>query len=128
MHSCSTFQAVDGEPGRVLLRLLRVEGDAVEERLRVFVLPAVLDPELPHGLFVDVGSHDLARDARIVGYTFDHAPTPKLREPPDGVLRLRIVAVAGVENHVVRIVLLATVAVVVVTLEPPENEIRRTVD
>jgi hypothetical protein len=44
-----------------------VEHDAVEQRLRAHARAAVRIADFLHGLFVDVRSHDLLGDARIVG-------------------------------------------------------------
>src|SRR5688500_16031750 len=90
----STLRALDREPERVLLGLLRVEGDAVEQRLRGVVRAAVLGAELLHRLLVEVGAHHGVGDAGVVGRALDHAPAAELAEEPGRVLLLRVVAVA----------------------------------
>src|SRR5262245_56483717 len=124
----SALRALDREAHRVVLRVGGIEGDAVEECLARLARAAVLGAQLLHRLLVEVGAHDLGRDALVVGLAFDEAPAAELRQEPDRVLRLRIVAVAIMEDHVIRIFLGAAVAVVVVALEATLDDRRRAVD
>src|SRR6185436_19154419 len=51
---------------------------------------------------------------------------PELRQPPGRERRLRVIALTLREDHVVRILLDAAVAVVVLALQPLEDDVGRT--
>src|ERR1044071_5470078 len=94
-----SFQTVNRKTFGVELRLGRVEGNSVEQGFGGLVGAAVGKADLLHSFFVKVRAHDLAGHRMVVGRAVHHAPTPKLRQPPDRVFGLWIVAVALVENH-----------------------------
>lgn len=105
-----------------------VEFDAVEEGFGAGIGSGVGVADFLHGFFIDVGAHDLLGDAFVVGSAFDKAPAAELREPPLGVFGLRVVAVAIAEDHVVRVLELASVAHEVFAFEAAEDGLRRAVD
>jgi hypothetical protein len=78
--------------------------------------------------FVDIGAHDLFGHAFVVRRAVGEAPATELGEPPLAVLRLRVVAVAVTEDHVVGVAELAAVAHVVFALEAGQDGFRRAVD
>src|SRR6266850_1081920 len=76
---------VDGEALRVLLRIGRVEGDAVEERFLFHVLTRCLDPHVLGHLAEDVGPMHAIDEALVLRRLLDHPPAAELGEPPDAV-------------------------------------------
>src|SRR6185436_1417983 len=126
--NASAFHVVDREALCVFLRLRWVKSNVVEERFGVIVRSGVLVADLFHGLLVDVWAHDAFCDAGIIRRAGHHSPPPKLREPPDRVFGLGVVAVAFAVNHVVLVFGLAAVAKVVVAEQTGEDRFFRAVD
>src|SRR6185369_15663337 len=58
----STLQVFNREAGGVGFGVGRIEGDAVEERLRRVVGAAVRVADFLHGFLVEIGAHDAFRD------------------------------------------------------------------
>src|SRR5439155_9061833 len=112
----------------VLLRLPRIEGDAIEQSFRIVVWSAMLVTNLLHRLLVNIWPHDLLGHSGIIRRAAYHPPAAKLREPPNGVLRLGIVAVALVIDHVIVILLCAAVAEVIVSQQPAQDDFLGTID
>ena len=65
--------------------------------------PPCVYAELLHRLFVEVGAHHLLGDARVVGRPSTMPQRRNCVSHHDRVLRLRVVAVALAEDHVVRV-------------------------
>src|SRR5262245_10056332 len=73
-------------------------------------------------------AHYLFGDASIIRRAADHSPPPKLREPPDGIFRLGIIAVPLAVDHVIVILFLAAIAEVIIAEQSSENDLFWAVD
>src|SRR5437879_9182034 len=87
-----------------------------------------LHAEFFHRRQIEVRAHNLFGHLLVIRRAFDHAPSPELAQPPVAVGPRREVAVALGENHVIRILLLAAVAVIVLAQQPIEDDFLWTVD
>src|SRR5688572_13647364 len=94
------LEVVDRKTFGVLFRFGRVKCDSVEECFRLVIQTAVGVTDLFHRFFVEVMAEYLADHSAVIRGPAHHAPAPELAEPPNPVLRLRVVAIALAENHV----------------------------
>src|SRR5262249_27581188 len=125
----SSLQAVDGETLRISLQISRrIELLPVEHGPGRIIAPAVRVADLLHRLFVEIRPHDRLGHAGVIGRAWDHAPTPELGQPPLGVGRLRIIAVAFAEMHRRLVRPRPAVAVVELAQQPAQDDLLVTVD
>ncbi len=84
------FEVVDGERLGVVFGFGGVEFYAVEEGFGVGVGAAVRVADFLHGVFVNVGAHDLFGDAGVIDGAIDQTPAAVLAEEPGGVFELGV--------------------------------------
>src|SRR4051812_13196154 len=125
---CLAFQRFDWETGGIFLWLLGIKGNPVKEGFGITVWAAMFVADFFHRLLIDVRPHHLLCDTLVVRRARDHSPAPKLREPPDGVLRLRVIAIPLVENHVMIILFGPTITEVIISKQPSQDDFFRAID
>src|SRR5690242_2782523 len=81
-----------------------------------------------HRVLVEVRPHDLLSDALVVWRAGNHAPATELSDEPLRIFELGIVAVALAEMHEELVLVLTTVSVVIVSLQPAQDDILVAVD